>query len=206
LAIIAYTDLKVYLGIAVSDSTDDTNLTAAAAASCVWVQKTCGRSFEVTNSGSESARVYRPRSATLVITDDFSSTSNLVVKTDAGDDGNYETTLTYNTDYIVEPLNGLEDGLTQAYRKVRCVSWLFPTCNIRPSVQVTARWGWTAVPDAVKQAALIEGARLFRRRTSPEGISQGFGDYGGVPIRQREDPDALALLNPYIRSETALYT
>lgn len=201
MAIITADDLKTWLNL--GDALDDTSLGIAAASACTWVKQTCGRSFEITTSGSESSRVFEPKTATLCITDDFSTTTNLVVKVDNGDDGVYETTLTAS-DYWAEPLNGIQDGLTVPYYRVRCDSWLLPTCNRRPSVQVTARWGWTAVPDAVKQAALIEAARLFKRRTSPEGVLAGFQDFGASRIQQSADPDARALLNPYVRAETAL--
>lgn len=203
MAIISIYDLRAHLNI--PDEVDDTPLTIAAESACAWVIQHCGRSFEVTTSGSESARVYHPRSATLVLTDDFSSTTNLTVKVDNGDDGTYETTLTLNSDFIVEPLNGIEDGATVPYRRLVTTPWLFPTGHTFPSVQVTARWGWAAVPSAVKQAALIEGARLFKRRTSPEGVIGGFQDFGGVRVSGRDDPDAVALLRPYVRAETALY-
>lgn len=202
MAIISASDLKTWMGI--SDSNDDTLLTTAASAACTWVIQTCGRSFEVTNSGSETARVFQPKTQTICVTDDFSSTVNLAVKVDNGDDGTYETTLTLNTDFLVEPVNGIEDGLSVPYRKIRAKNWVFPHCHTFPSVQVTARWGWSAVPDAVKQAALIEGARIAKRSKSPEGVLGGFQDFGATPIRQKADPDALALLNPYIRAETAL--
>lgn len=203
MAIISVSDLRTHLNIA--DGQDDTPIAVAAEAACAWVIQHCGRSFEVTASGSESARVFRPKTSTLTITDDFSTTTNLTVKTDSGDDGTYETTLTLNTDYIVEPLNGIEDGLTVPYRRIIATSWLFTTCATIAPVQVTARWGWTAVPAAVKQAALIEGARLFKRRTSPEGVVGGFQDFGGIRVSTRDDPDVVALLRPYVRPETALY-
>lgn len=203
MAIISVYDLRSHLNI--PDEVDDTPISIAADAACAWVIQHCGRSFEVTASGSESARVFRPKSPTLTITDDFSSTTNLTVKTDDGDDGTYENTLTLNSDFIVEPLNGIEDGLTVPYRRIVATSWLFTTLSTVAPVQVTARWGWAAVPGAVKQAALIEGARLFKRRTSPEGVLGGFQDYGAVRVSGRDDPDAVALLRPYVRPETALY-
>jgi hypothetical protein len=199
MAIITTADLTTWLNI--SDALDSASVEDAALAANRTTQLYCGRSFEVTVSGSESARVFRPHHSTLVYTDDFSSTVNLAVKTDAGQDGTYETTLTLNTDYIVEPLNGLEDGIAVPYRKMRATSWLFPTCGIRPTVQVTARWGWAVVPDDVILATLVMGARLFKRRTSPEGILGGFQDFGAMRIASRDDPDWAGRLNPYVRTE-----
>jgi len=204
MAIISASDLKSHLGI--SDTTDDTTLTTAASAASRAVQRWCGREFDTTTTGSASARVFHPRSQTLTITDDFWSTTNLVVKTETTDDATYGTTLTINTDFIVEPLNGREDGITVPYRRLRATSWLFTTTSTVPSVQVTAAWGWASIPDDVKQAALILGARVWKRKNSPEGVLGGFQDFGAVRISSRQDPDVVNLLSDYRRAETALYT
>ncbi len=204
MAIINASDLKTHLGI--SDSTDDTTITTAASAASRAVQRWCGREFDTTTTASASARVFHPKSQTLCITDDFWTTTNLVVKYELSDDGTYGNTLTLNTDFIVEPLNGREDGIAVPYRKLRATSWIFPTGTTFPSVQVTAAWGWSAVPDDVKQAALILGARIWKRKNSPEGVLGGFQDFGAVRISSRQDPDVVNLLADYRRAETALYT
>ena len=204
MALISTSDLKTHLTI--SDTTDDTTLATAASAASRAVQRWCGREFDVTTTASASARVFRPRTPTLTITDDFWTTSSLVVKTDQGDDGTYESTLTINTDFIVEPLNGMEDGITVPYRRLRAIAWVFPMWSTHASVQVTAAWGWAAIPDDVKQAALILAARIWKRKNSPEGVLGGFQDFGPVRITARQDPDVVALLSDYRRAETALYT
>jgi len=151
--------------------------------------------------------VYHPKSPTLVVTDDFHTTNALVVKTDAGDDGVYETTLTLNTDYVVEPLNGIEDGISVPYRKIRSASWIFSSvATTFPSVQVTAAWGWASVPGDVTEATLLKAARLFKRKNSPEGVLGGFQDFGAVRVTNREDPDVMMLLNPYRRAEMVAFT
>lgn len=204
MAIITSTQLKSHLNIA--DSTDDTVIGYAVNAANQAVVRWCGRTFDATTTASASARTYRPRSTTLTITDDFWTTTALAVKTDAGDDGTYETTLTLNTDFIVEPLNGMEDGVSVPYRRLLATSLLFSPYHTIPNVQVTAAWGWSAVPDDVFEATLIKAARLFKRRTSPEGVVGGFQDFGALRISSREDPDVVALLAPYRRAESALYT
>lgn len=204
MAIISSSDLKTHLGI--SDSTDDTTIATAVAAANAAVVSWCGRTFDTTTSASASARTFRPRSHTLTITDDFHTTDGLIVKTDEGDDGTYESTLTLNTDYIVEPINGREDGIAVPYRRIRATSWLFAPSHTFPNVQVTAAWGWASVPDPVKQATLVKAARLFKRKNSPEGVLGGFADFGAVRITNREDPDVMMLLAPYRRAESALFT
>lgn len=203
MAIITSSDLKTHLGI--SDSTDDTTIATAVAAANQAVTNWCGRTFDTTTSSSASERVYRPKSPTLTITDDFHTTDGLVVKVDAGDDGVYESTLTLNTDYFVEPLNGREDGRAVPYRRIRGVEWVFSPENQFANVQVKAAWGWASVPDDVKLATLIKAARLFKRKNSPEGILGGFADFGALRITNREDPDVVMLLAPYRRAEQTLY-
>lgn len=195
-------ELGAYLGIPDSDA--DPRLNATAAATTRAITRYCGRTFEATTTSSASARVYRPKSHTLCLTDDFWTTDSLAVAVDDGDDGVYEVSLTLNTDYIVEPLNGLEDGITVPYRRLRAVSWLFSCHATFPSVQVTAAWGWSSIPDEVKEAAKIQGARWFRRKDSPEGVLGGFQEFGAVRVPNRMDPDVQALLRFYRTAEASL--
>ena len=50
------------------------------------------------------------------------------------------------------------------------------------------------VPDNVREATLLQTARQFRRRLSPEGVA-GFGEFGAVRV-SRLDPDVEALITP----------
>ncbi|MDX2921298.1 hypothetical protein PV370_25695, partial [Streptomyces sp. NE06-03C] len=63
-------------------------------------------------------------------------------------------------------------------------------------VQVTARWGWPAVPDEIVQATLIQAARLYKRKDSPEGVT-GSAEWGVVRLSRR-DPDVWALIEHYV--------
>jgi hypothetical protein len=204
MAIVTAPELAGWLGI--PDSEDDVRLSTAVAATNRAIVRYCGRSFETVTSASASARTFAPKTPTLCYTDDFHTTDGLIVKTDAADDGTYETTLTVNTDYFLEPTNGIEDGLTVPYHRIRSTSWLFPQCSTRPSVQVTAAWGWASVPDEVKQAGLLKAARLFKRKDSVEGVLGGFQDFNAVTVRisTREDPDVVELLRYYRTAQAQL--
>jgi type II secretory pathway pseudopilin PulG len=197
MSIITTAALASWLGI--PDSKDDSNLATAAAAANRLVQSYCGRTFEVTTTESASARVFSPRSPNLCYTDDFWTTTALVVKTDETDNGTYTTTLTINTDFIVEPVNGREDGLEVPYYRLRSFDWSFPTCNDRPSVQVTAAWGWESVPAEVTQMTLLQAARWFKRKDAVEGILGGFQDFNAVNARisRYMDPDVELGLRAY---------
>jgi hypothetical protein len=64
-------------------------------------------------------------------------------------------------------------------------------------LQVTARWGWSAVPPAVTEATLILAEELAKLKDAPFGVS-GWTEFG--VMRVRDNPFAARLLNPYRRN------
>lgn len=186
-------ELKTRLDI--SDTTDDDRLTASLAAASREIEAYCGRQFN--DAGAASARVFRPTGCALAVVDDFNTTTGLIVATDEGDDGTYETTWA-TSDYELEPLNGVVAGLSGwPFYRIRAVeSRTFPTVRRRATVQVTARWGWTAVPTPVKEACLMIAAETFKIGDAPFGVA-GFGEFG--PVRVRMNTRAQSLLAPYQR-------
>lgn len=196
MAIITNADLKAQLGNI--GTQHDSVVTFAVNAANQAVVQYCGRDFDKVAEASETVRVFRSRTDCRAVVDDFWSTTNLVVKTDDDDDGTYETTWA-STDYQLEPLNGRANGITVPYYRIVAVAARrFPTCNLRTSVQVTAAWGWTAVPAAVFEATLMKAARLFHRKDSPQGVA-GFDQFGAVRLSRSEDGDVMSLLDPFRR-------
>src|SRR6266498_2005458 len=45
----------------------------------------------------------------------------------------------------------------------------FPTRSRRPPIQVSAQWGWNAVPAPVHEAALVAGEEAFKLKGAPFG-------------------------------------
>ncbi|MGL5911662.1 MAG: hypothetical protein ACRCZP_16800 [Phycicoccus sp.] len=67
-------------------------------------------------------------------------------------------------------------------------------------VTVTARWGWTTVPDAVKYATLLQASRFLARRGTPFGVA-GSPEMGNeLRLLARVDPDVAVALAPYRRA------
>jgi hypothetical protein len=67
------------------------------------------------------------------------------------------------------------------------------------SVEVTAEWGWAAVPDSVKEATLVQGSRFFMRQQAPFGIA-GSPDLGSeLRLLQKVDVDVAVMLRPFVR-------
>lgn len=54
----------------------------------------------------------------------------------------------------------------------------------------------TEIPDDLFEAILLQAAKFYARRNSPEGVS-GANDFGIVRVG-RIDPDAEALMAPYL--------
>lgn len=182
-------ELAEYLGI--TGSGDVLLVEQSAAAASRQIERYCGRQFNTTTSAT--ARVYRTNRCDLVRVDDFHTTTGLVVKSDTADDGTYDTTWD-TTDYVLEPFGGIEDGVSGfPYRTIRAVETRAFYTGARPRVEVTAQWGWTAVPDVVKQATYILAAQLFGLKNATLGVA-GFGDFGVV--RVRDIPQVAALLDP----------
>ena len=194
---VALSELKSALGITVS--TDDAFLNLAIDSAEQSIDDLCGRKFSA--DGSASARTYRAQPY-LAVTDDISTLTGLVVKTDTSGDGTFDTTWA-STDYQVEPLNNLLKTTPRSVNNLRAVgSYTFPVYGDGlAAVEVTAKWGWPAVPDSIKQATLMLSSRLYGRKASPMGVI-GVGDFGPVRI-SRSDPDIAHLLMDYRRAGVA---
>ena len=188
--------LKSYLlGSQMADDTiDNDELTDALTSVSREIENHCGRQFNKTTDAT--ARIYEPYHDTITKADDFHTTTGLVIATDQDGDGAYETTWS-ESDYQLEPLNGIHHGEQGwPYYRIRAVgSRCFPVISRRASVQVTAQWGWGAVPAPVKQACLILAAETHKLRSAPFGVA-GFGEFGS--IRVRDNPMAAKKLVPYV--------
>lgn len=182
--------LKKRLGIGDADTVDDAALTDALDVASRGVESCTNRQFN--DAGAASARVFKPGRAGITHVDDFSTTVGLVVATDGDGDGVFETTWAAS-DFEVEPLNGVVNGVP---------GWPFWRLRLagqycRPyRFQVTARWGWAAIPSPVQEATLILAEDIFKTKDAPFGTG-GYGEYGR--IKARENPNVWLRICPYVR-------
>jgi hypothetical protein len=185
-----YTTLAVVkASLGITDTNDDTALGVAITAASRAIDQYTGAQFFTTTE----ARLFEPADCCTVWVDPFATTSGLVVKT--GTTGSYTTTVT-STDVVPWPYNApSKDG---AYCKLQIPTGVLPYGYLRPTVQVTATWGYGSVPSAVAEACRLKAARLFRRKNSPEGVA-GSSEFGVVRISRFEDPDVAMLLAPYTK-------
>lgn len=180
----------------IQDTGDNDRIQAVTRAVSGLITSRCGRDFNV--AASASARVFTPVNGDVVYVADISTSDGLIVKTDTAADGTYATTWTA-ADYTLWPYDGVKNGRTGSpYERIMAVgSSAFPTCSRRPSVQVTAKWGWAAVPYEVKEAALIQCARVLGRRYSTNGVI-GTQDFV-FRVPSQLDPDVALMLDGVAR-------
>tara|TARA_R110002020_G_scaffold55503_2_gene153925 strand:+ start:971 stop:1594 length:624 start_codon:yes stop_codon:yes gene_type:complete len=195
-------DLKTYIGL--SGTGQDTNIDNAIDGASRLIDKICGRHFWQDSSVTD--KFYTPINEYYLEIDDMSTTTGLVVKTDTNDDGTHNKTLTLDTDFVLKPFN-------PQVHKISSTTYYYPQTEIHilgtrtserfdpkiiKNVKVTAKFGWSAVPEAIQQATLIQATRLWKRKDTP------FNVFGNEQTGQKElfnkfDPDAMQLIKGYIK-------
>ena len=194
-------DVKEALGIPIPDSVDDVRIELACSAATQMIQQYCQRQF--TTDDTATARVFVPENQYLVFTEDFYSTSGLIVQTDPGLDGSFSQTWS-STDYQLEPLNQENYGEAWPYHTIRPIESLwFPLDYGRVTVKVTAKWGWSAVPSAVKQASILQAITIFKSADAPFGATP-FADTGILRLRSALHPTAAALVQNYRKTPVGI--
>lgn len=134
---------------------------------------------------------------------DISTTTGLIVKLDTADTGTFGTTLTINTHFVLTPPNAADDG--EPFTGIRLVDSLysFPMSSSgRPGVQITAKFGWAAIPDPVVQACLIQSVLLYKATDAAMG-GLSFGDGAFLRVRGGLNPIAQSLVDRYAFARVA---
>jgi len=173
------------------DTVDDELLEARINEASRVIDQHCNRRFYADSTAS--ARLFTSIDGNTIFVDDISSTTGLVVKSDSAGDGTYATTVAA-TDFQAEPLNAIVKGNPITSIAAR-LAGAFSMAAVPAGCQVTAKWGWPAVPDPVHSACLILAGRLVKRGDSLLGVA-GFGELGAITVRAI-DPDVERMLRPY---------
>ncbi|WP_432247709.1 phage gp6-like head-tail connector protein [Streptomyces sanyensis] len=184
--------LKEHLGIEASDTSRDTVLALVLASASRGIDRDTGRRFWL--DPAPTVRTYRPQRRTardregdVLLVDDIGSLSaGMVVESGSG------TSWTAVTGYELLPENALADGRPATGLLLGAGGW----GGSGTWVRVTTRFGWPTVPDEIVQATLIQAARLFKRKDSPEGVT-GSAEWGVVRV-SRIDPDVQALIKHFV--------
>jgi hypothetical protein len=144
---------------------------------------------------------YADDSRMVYIPDGISTSTGLIVKTDSGDDGLFATTLTIGTNFILSPVNAPDQSPVQPWTRISLVDYTgsyFPrSASGRPGVQITAKFGWPAIPDDVRKACLIQAVQLFKASDAVFGAIQlGEGGFA-TRVGRGLNPMAESLLEGY---------
>jgi hypothetical protein len=198
-AYVSAAEFKEWVRLQVDDTVDDTAAALVLSAAERAVTTHCGRTFDqvVPTANPATARLFAARFGDLVWVDDFWTTSGLIVETRSAASGAYTTWAT--ADYQLEPLNGIADGVAGwPWFRIRATgSRRFPVDARFATVRVTAKWGWSAVPDDVQLATKLQAALLLKRREAPNGLLEFAGD--GASLRVSPiDGHVMRLLQPYV--------
>lgn len=184
---------EVKAALRITDSADDVLLENEIESASRRVDGYCGRFFYQTSS--TAVPVY-PRDLFLVNMPADLPTTSVLIKMDNDGDGVYEVTLTQGVDYILQPTNAVIRS--RPYRNARMVgNQTFPQF-VQPSfptVQITAVWGWAAIPDDVRAATILLTIRQFARLNAALGVV-GFADMA-IQVRA-VDPDVRDLLSRFV--------
>jgi uncharacterized phiE125 gp8 family phage protein len=189
-------DLKAFVRI--TDSADDAQLALAISAASRAIDRHCNRQFGLV--AVPEARYYTPcydrkLRRWVVDIDDLMTVTGLVVAADLDDSGDYASVIDA---YALKPVNAQPKGRPWSSLVVLPSSAVQP-CSAEDSVEVTARWGWTTVPSAVKQATLLQASRLFARRGAPFGIAGSLDTGSELRLLAKVDADVVVALGPYVR-------
>lgn len=183
-----------------SDVYDAERLELAIAAASRQIDGHCGRRFW--QDSEVKVREYIATDHDCLLVDDISTATGLIVKVDDTLDGSFETTLSINTDFKLFPLNAAAETPVRPYDEIKLrptANAFFPVDDDVPSVQITARFGWPAIPDDVVKACLIQAGMLFKADDASLGAIQ-FADAGvALRMQNRLHPVAEALLEPYCK-------
>jgi hypothetical protein len=183
-------ELKHYARIPDDDTVDDAELALALDTASRLIDKACRRQFgKVSSSATRTytARWSRSWQRYIVEIDDIYDDDVVTVTSDG----------TAVTNFVLEPRNAEADG--KPYTTLMFGSGVTISC-LRNGIAVTStRYGWLAVPSAIKNATLLQASRIVKRRDSPFGIA-GSPDMGNeMRLLARLDPDVAVMVKPYYR-------
>ena len=184
------------LGIA--DGDDDMKLERCITVATKQINDICSRRFW--QDADLVERTFYPETSYLLDPGDISTATGLVVKLDTSDDGTFDTELTINTDFILMPVNAALEIPVEPFTEIMMLdTFLFATTHRRPSVSVTAKFGYAAIPTDITQACLIQAKAAYKATAGTFTGFQYAADAGIVVKTPSVDPITRGLLDTYMK-------
>lgn len=161
----------------------------------------CNRTFRVAGI-TATARIFTPRRSrdrwpywerVVCPIDDVFDDTGMVVKFDTTGNGDFGDAI---TTYRLGPFNA--DAHDLPFTEL-VFDYGTAVPLLAKSVEVTALWGWDAIPSPVAMANLLQASRFLKRRDAPFGVA-GSPEMGSeIRLLARLDPDVAVSLNGYRR-------
>jgi hypothetical protein len=183
-------DVKASLRI--TDTIDDALIENSINAASRMIDQYCNRYFYSGTAGE--VRYYQANDGFVCWIDDAQAISE--IKTSSTDPLIFDTTWEAGDYQLMNP-NQRANGAYSPYTAITATdNYLFPVWAEMALVKVTGTFGWSAVPDSIKFAAIIQASRLFKRLESPLGVA-GVSDMGIMRVGSSIDGDVAQLINPF---------
>lgn len=194
------TAAQVKAQLRIGDTADDAAVAIAITAASRAIDECAGRQFGIT--GSAVQRNFTALRSDLIenrpvveITDLMDLTTgpaSFVFYLDF--QGTQTLSMVAGTDFDLWPWNAPADGRPWTHLVMRPVGRMYLPYWTR-GIQITANWGWTAVPTVVTAAAILQAARFFVRRDAAFGVA-GSPDVGSeVRLLAKVDPDVALMIS-----------
>jgi hypothetical protein len=182
----------------VGDDLDDVQAGLAISAASRAVDRATKRQFgivDVLEARYYTAQYDAARGRWVANIDDLMTTTGMAVAFDTDDDLVFGTMI---TTYRKLPANAAAEN-----RPWTELVFASGVTDLENGVKVTAMWGWTTVPDPIKQATLLQANRLLSRRDSPYGIAGSPTQGSELRLLAKVDPDVEVALQDYKRKSWA---
>ena len=162
---------------------DDDEITVDLLAVSRWIERHLGRFFN--KDAGDVTRIYvvgrqggEPYGGYRHLWIDDLSAAPTTIKIDTDDDGSYaDETALPTADFEMFPLNALVGPEAQPYRRIDLTNWGDQVSFPRDlHVEVVGKWGWPAVPSAIKQATIMFTS--IHRQESPLATKRIQDDIG----------------------------
>lgn len=194
-------DLKPRLGIDLANTDYDDQLQDAVDSASREIERWCNRQFN--KQTSATARKFAATSKYCAVIDDFHTEADLVIKSMTDDDGVFDKTWA-SSEFELRPANGVVSGQTGwPFWRIKAVSGeTFPLAvpgERAFRLEVTAQWGWDAVPSPVRQACLMLAAKNFMMKDAPLGLLGNSMNEFGATARVMDDRLVMAKLRTFRR-------
>lgn len=191
-------ELKHFVKIPLDDTEDDVELALDLTAASRAVDRACLRQFgksDVAEDRYFTAQWDRTLSAWVIRIDDVMTNAGLTVAYDAAGDETYSSVITA---IRMLPRNAAAKQRPWEEIQVLRSSAVTPG-GADGAVKVHGVFGWSAVPNTVKMATLLQANRFAVRRDSPFGVAGSPETGSELRLLAKVDPDVAVMLSGYRR-------